>query len=135
MRQAFNQHLPIVVVARNGFTPLSKPKGAVRCLCRWAPTDTLRLGALQRTPVAHRLRLPANEPHGPRTRRGIIHLNTECTAEPTRRALKLGTGGYEYTKRTDPFVCFHYIIQQNVTKVCAARNNCLSLQPKTLSNP
>jgi REP element-mobilizing transposase RayT len=27
MRQAFNQHLPIVVVARNGFTPLSKPKG------------------------------------------------------------------------------------------------------------
>ena len=27
MRQAFNQHLPVVVIVRNGFTPLSKPKG------------------------------------------------------------------------------------------------------------
>lgn len=27
MRQAFDQHLPTIVVLRNGFTPLSKPKG------------------------------------------------------------------------------------------------------------
>ena len=27
MRQAFNLHLPTIVVLRNGFTPLSKPKG------------------------------------------------------------------------------------------------------------
>ena len=27
MRQAFNLHLPIIVVLRNGFAPLSKPKG------------------------------------------------------------------------------------------------------------
>ena len=27
MRQAFDQHLPTIVVLRNGFTPLSKPQG------------------------------------------------------------------------------------------------------------
>ena len=27
MRQAFDEHLPVVVVVRNGFTPFSKPKG------------------------------------------------------------------------------------------------------------
>ena len=47
MRQAFDLHLPTIVVLRNGFTPLSKPQGEQFDAC--AEGHLLMLSAWEHT--------------------------------------------------------------------------------------